>query len=67
MRVTNILGNNNEDQTGPYPQRGQGGEPGEAGARAGGGPAARGGGSLDRDTEASIIFYLSCLSIFDLY
>ena len=49
----------------PTHRGGQGGEPGEAGARAGGGPAARGGGSLDRDTEASIIFYLSCFSIFD--
>ena len=34
--MTNTLGNNNEEQTGPSPQRGQVGEAGEAGARAGG-------------------------------
>ena len=64
VRVTNTLGNNNEEQTGPYPQRGAGRGPRRGSARAGGGPAARWGGSLDKDTEASIIFYLSCFSIF---
>ena len=43
----------------PTHRGGQGGEPGEAGARAGAGPAAVGGGSLDKDTEASIIHNLS--------
>ena len=57
VRVTNTLGNSNEEQTGPQPQRGAGRGRGEAGARAGEGPVAGGGDSLDRETEASFILF----------
>ena len=40
VRVTNTLGNNNEEQTGPYPQRGAG-----RGARRGRGQGRRGASS----------------------